>query len=139
MRTTALLWAAPAAVVIALSSGCDSGATVASDTHDSVVTPPPPPPPPATVNVTIQDFAYAPATLSVTKGQTVVWTNKGPSAHTVTSDAATFDSGNLAPPAGTGYNATAGQTFAFTFTQTGTFPYHCTLHPQMTGTVTVTP
>jgi len=47
--------------------------------------------------------------------------------HTVTSDNAAWDSGNIP----------AGGTFKFTFTTAGTFPYHCTIHPGMTGTIIV--
>jgi hypothetical protein len=46
----------------------------------------------------------------------------------VTADGGAFDSGNLA----------TGQTFSQTFSAAGTFAYHCNIHPQMTGTVTVT-
>jgi len=84
--------------------------------------------------VSIRDFVFSPSTISVKVGTTVTWTNNGPSAHTTTSDASVWDSGTLG----------AGGTFQHTFMQTGTFGYHCTIHPPslypgFTGTVTVTP
>jgi len=48
--------------------------------------------------VTIQDFSFSPATLSVRVGSTIQWTNKGPSPHTATSDLGVWDSGQLSPP-----------------------------------------
>jgi plastocyanin len=63
-------------------------------------------------------------------GATITWTNTGAVAHTVTADeAASFDSGNLDRQA----------TFSFTPDTPGTFASHCTFHPWMTGSFTVTP
>ena len=75
------------------------------------------------------------------------WTNNGPSAHTTTSDGGFWSSPTLAAPSGNGgYGGagTAAGTFDFTFTQPGTYAYHCSLHPPslypgFTGTVTVAP
>ena len=77
--------------------------------------------------VSIVDFAFDPASVEVPVGATVTWTNTGAAPHTATASDGTFDSGQLAP----------GATFSHTFTATGTFPYVCQIHPQMTGTVTV--
>lgn len=92
------------------------------------------------VNVTIQDFSFAPAAVTIKAGTTVQWTNHGPSAHTTTSDSGVWDSGILNAP---GSGGGAGGTFKFTFTQAGTFSYHCTNHPpsafpNFIGSVTVT-
>ncbi|HEY9013595.1 MAG TPA: plastocyanin/azurin family copper-binding protein [Gemmatimonadales bacterium] len=92
-------------------------------------------PPAPGSTVTIQDFSFSPASLTITAGTTVHWMNNGPSAHTTTSDTGIWDSGILNAPGGS---------FDFTFTQPGTFPYHCRLHPPnlypgFTGTITVTP
>jgi plastocyanin len=77
---------------------------------------------------TIDNFAFSPDSLSVSVGDTVTWTNKqAGTPHTVTADDGSFDSGNLATDA----------TFSQTFDAAGTFAYHCTIHPSMTGTVTV--
>jgi plastocyanin len=82
----------------------------------------------ANADVTIQNFAFSPATVTVNVGDTVTWTNQESGVpHTTTSDTAVWDSGTL----------TTGQSFSFTFTQAGTFTYHCTIHPNMTGTVIV--
>jgi len=78
--------------------------------------------------VTIANFAFAPATLTVKVGTTVTWTNQDSAAHTVTSDTGIFDSGNLPQ----------GKSFSYTFAAAGTYPYHCTYHAMMTATVVVT-
>lgn len=76
-----------------------------------------------------QRWTYDPNDVTVAAGTTVIWTNTGAVAHTVTSDDGTsFDSGNLDPQA----------TFSFTADAPGTFTFHCTFHPWMTGTLTVT-
>jgi plastocyanin len=87
---------------------------------------------PATANaVSIAGFAFAPANITVKKGTTVTWTNNDSATHTVTSD--TKDShGPSSSQLG------KGQTYSFTFATTGTFSYHCEIHPSMKGTVTVT-
>jgi plastocyanin len=78
--------------------------------------------------VSIVDFAFQPGSVEVPVGGSVTWTNNGSATHTVTSDSGAFDSGQLAP----------GATFSQTFDTAGTFTYHCSIHPQMTGTVIVT-
>jgi plastocyanin len=104
------------------------------------------PTPAGSATVTIQDFSYTPAAVTVKAGTTVRWVNKGPSAHTTVSDAGAWNSGVLTSPGGNDPygGGSAGGTFSFTFTQAGTFTYHCSLHPPsafpgFTGTVTVTP
>ena len=97
-------------------------------------------------SVSIHDFMFSPASVTVKVGSTVKWTNNGPSSHTTTSDAGAWDSGPLsAPMSGNGYGGggSAAGTFQFTFNQTGTYGYHCIIHPPsaypgFTGTVTVT-
>lgn len=76
-------------------------------------------------NVTIKNFAFSPATITVKAGTTVVWTNEDSATHTVNS--ATFNSGNLG----------TGQTFSQTFSTPGTFNYSCGIHPSMKGVVIV--
>ncbi len=77
--------------------------------------------------VTISNFAFQPAQITVPVGTTVTFTNNDAMAHTVTSDAGIFDSGNLS----------TGQTYTYTFTKAGTCPYHCAIHRSMKGTVIV--
>ena len=81
----------------------------------------------ATNEVIIQSMAFIPATLTVPVGTTVRWKNKDTMAHTVTSDTGAWDSGNI------DINAV----FNFPFTAAGTYHYHCTYHPSMTGTIIV--
>lgn len=77
--------------------------------------------------VTIANFAFGPTALQVAAGTTVTWTNNDSAAHTVTADDGSFDSGNLAP----------GQSFTFTFDQSGSFTYHCSYHPNMVASIVV--
>ncbi len=79
--------------------------------------------------VTIQNFAFSPATLEVKIGTTITWKNMDSAPHTVSADDGSFDSGTL----------NTGDTFSFTFNEAGTFTYHCNIHPDMTATITVVP
>ncbi len=81
-----------------------------------------------TVDVAIRGFAFQPNTITVPVGTTVRWTNQDSVSHTTTSNDRVWDSGTLRQ----------GQSFSFTFTKPGTFPYFCAIHPGMTGTVVVT-
>jgi len=71
--------------------------------------------------------AFSPSDLTVDAGTAVTWTNTDRTSHTSTSDVASWNSGTIAP----------GGQFSFTFATAGTFPYHCSIHPGMTGTVVV--
>lgn len=79
------------------------------------------------VDIDILNFEFGPPTVTIRPGTTVVWTNASPTPHTVTGDFA--DSGILQ----------SGDTFAWTFTDAGTFTYICNLHPQMEATIVVDP
>ncbi len=107
-------------VLPGLASACGggSGAPPAASTSSKPV---------AGNSVTISNFAFSPATVTVAVGTTVTWTNKDSVAHTVTSDTGAFDSGNLSPNG----------TYSYKFTTSGTFPYHCGIHTYMKGTVIV--
>ncbi len=76
--------------------------------------------------VAIADFTYTPNSMPVTAGGTVTWANGDTAPHTVT-----FDSGPDCGQIGTGGTITA------TFNAAGSYPYHCTIHREMTGTVVV--
>lgn len=76
--------------------------------------------------VTIAGFAFDPTTITVQVGDSVTWTNQDSTAHTATANGA-FDTGNIAN----------GASKSITFATAGTFAYHCTIHPTMTGTVVV--
>ena len=82
---------------------------------------------PATVAVAIKNFAFAPATITVSPGAKVTWTQDDSTVHTVTAVDGSFDSGNLAQ----------NQSFSHTFSTAGTFMYRCNIHQYMTGTVVV--
>ena len=75
--------------------------------------------------------SYNPNPIEIEVGDTVTWINNDSSPHTVTSsndNGSTFDSDILMQ----------GETFSFTFDSEGQYPYFCTLHPNMVGTVVVT-
>jgi nitrite reductase (NO-forming) len=77
-----------------------------------------------------QQWTYDPIDITVPQGATVTWANTGAVAHTVTSDDGTsFDSGSLDPQ----------MTFSLNTDTPGSVTYHCTFHPWMKGTLTVTP
>jgi plastocyanin len=86
---------------------------------------------------TLTTDAYSPNPIQVSVGTTVTWTNNDSQPHTVTSgsngqpDNKFNSSPNFTPL------LNPGQTFSFTFTQAGEYPYFCTLHPNMVGTVSV--
>ena len=84
----------------------------------------------ASNKVTITNFSFSPTDVTVKKGTTVTWTNNDSVQHTVTVDSG--DDGPKSQP------RASGQTYSFTFNDEGTFNYHCTFHPEMHGTVTVT-
>ena len=88
---------------------------------------------------TMGDKAFSPNPIEVKVGEGITWSNDDTQIHTVTSGISTindtanagpdgvFDSGVMNPDA----------TFDFVFDTAGTYPYYCTLHPQMVGTVNV--
>ncbi|MFI5186437.1 MAG: cupredoxin family copper-binding protein [Chitinophagales bacterium] len=85
------------------------------------------PVPVAPNTVSIANMAFTPATITVTPGTMVTWSNNDNMTHTVTADDNSFDSGNIG----------AGSSFAKTFSIAGTYTYHCSIHPSMTGAVVV--
>jgi plastocyanin len=81
----------------------------------------------AAVNVTIDHFSFRPATLSVAVGTTVTWINRDGIPHTAVSTDKVFRSKVL----------DSNEQFSYTFAKPGTFPYFCSIHPKMTGTIVV--
>ena len=79
----------------------------------------------ATRHVTIAGFAYSPDPVTINVGDTVTWTNNDGVAHTATGSG--FNTGTIS----------TGASKSVTFNSAGTFAYHCTIHPSMTGTVVV--
>lgn len=83
----------------------------------------------ATDKITIKDMAFTPANITIKKGTTVSWTNEDSIGHTVSET-----DGKQGPSSTT---LEKGQTYTFTYTTVGTFRYACSIHPNMTGVVTV--
>ena len=81
----------------------------------------------ATASVTISDFKFTPASVTVNEGDTVNFTNDGPTVHTATADDGSFDTGILEK----------GQSGSATFTSAGTVTYYCQPHPNMKGSIVV--
>ena len=81
----------------------------------------------SSASVTISDFQFTPKTVTVNEGDTVTWSNDGPSVHTATAEDGSFDTGALEK----------GESGSATFTQAGTISYICSPHPFMHGTVVV--
>jgi plastocyanin len=77
--------------------------------------------------VDIVNFAFKPGTLTVSKGTKVEFENESNTTHTATRNGGGFDSKRLGP----------GKQFAVRFNQTGTFLYHCKIHPTMKGKIVV--
>jgi plastocyanin len=81
----------------------------------------------ADAEVSIASFAFDPASVTVTVGDSVTWTNDDTAAHTATGAGGAFDTGSI----------DVGGTASVTFNTAGTINYICTFHPAMTGTVVV--
>jgi len=80
--------------------------------------------------VTIDNYQFAPATLTIPAGTTVTWVNQDSDIHSVAADDGDpmmFKSAGL----------DTDDKFTFTFAKAGTYLYHCTLHPHMTGKIVV--
>ena len=111
-----LLAAAATAAVALAASAC--GSTDASlDCSTAGAT--------ATVSGT-GSLTFSPVSVTIAAGQSVCWQNTSGLSHTVTADGGSFTS-PLNPNV----------TFTHTFATAGAFPYHCTIHAGMVGTVTV--
>jgi plastocyanin len=79
--------------------------------------------------VTIRDFAYSPATVTIKSGEAVAWTNEDTSTHTATTLDGSCDTKSIPK----------GGTVALVFPKAGTYEYHCAIHATMpTAVVEVT-
>lgn len=81
----------------------------------------------AAVEVKIDNFSFSPASLIVSPGTTVTWTNRDDIPHTIVSDDKIFKSKVL----------DTDEKFSYTFDKPGSYPYFCSIHPKMTGKVVV--
>lgn len=82
---------------------------------------------PTTHVVVIEAMKFSPETVEASVGDTIVWTNRDPFAHTATAQDRGFDSAQIA----------SGQSWRLEVTGQGAFAYVCTLHPTMKGTLVV--
>lgn len=122
LRTLGLVLMLVAAVALV---GCSGGASPSATSPSTAPSTGGSAPAAGGMAVSIAGFAFSPAALTVKVGDTVTWTNNDSTTHTVTGP--DFESGPLAP----------GKTFSHKFTAAGTFDYHCSIHPNMTGSITV--
>jgi plastocyanin len=81
----------------------------------------------ASTVVKIDNFSFGPQMVTVPVGTTVTWTNSDDIPHTSVSTDGVFKSKVL----------DTDEKFSYTFTKAGMYPYYCTIHPKMTGTVVV--
>lgn len=79
------------------------------------------------VAVDIKGFAFVGETTAISAGTKITWKNYDAAPHTVTSDTGLFDSKTLLK----------GQSFSYTFTQPGSYKYHCAIHPYIVGEIFV--
>ncbi|MGV8084197.1 MAG: cupredoxin family copper-binding protein [Coriobacteriia bacterium] len=107
------------AIVLLLVFGCSSGSPGSSPSDGGGSSAGP-------GEVTIVDFAFDPVSIEIEKGESVTWTNEDAEPHTVSGDGG-IDSSELGQ----------GESYTKTFDSAGTFNYHCSLHPSMTGQVVV--
>lgn len=77
--------------------------------------------------VSISGYKFSSQTVTVKVGESVTWTNNDFVGHSATADDGSFDTGILAK----------GASKSITFSKAGTYTYHCSAHPNMTGTIIV--
>jgi plastocyanin len=104
--------------------GCDEKVTD--------VTGPTPRIPAATVTIqpaarTLATAAFVPNPVTLSVGGVLTWVNTDTTTHDMVSDTGLWDSGRMS----------SGASYQFTFSSRGSYPYHCSIHPGMVGTVTV--
>jgi plastocyanin len=77
--------------------------------------------------VRVDNFSFAPETLTVTVNSTVTWVNKDDVPHVIASNDGLFKSKGL----------DTDDKFSFTFNKAGTYSYYCSIHPKMVGKIVV--
>jgi plastocyanin len=83
--------------------------------------------PPVNHAIIIEGMKYSPEAIEVNAGDTIAWTNNDAFPHTVTAENHRFDSKEIG----------AGRSWKFKATVKGVFPYACSFHPTMKGTLVV--
>jgi plastocyanin len=122
----------PAAVLLALIIGCGGGSSPAPSTPSPTPAPTPSAAAAATITIetsarTLGTAAFVPNPVNVSQGGVITWSNTDSTTHDMVSDTGVWDSGRIAPNG----------SFNFTFAAKGSYPYHCSIHPSMIGTVVV--
>lgn len=127
------------ALALAACGSSDNGETSATSGGDAEATATVPPseasgntPAPSgeavrSERIEIANFAYNPDPVTIQVGGKVIWINRDSAPHTATADDGSFDTGTIEE----------GKLKSETFKQAGTYPYHCTIHPSMHGTIEV--
>ncbi|MDH6135610.1 plastocyanin [Kitasatospora sp. MAA4] len=131
IRPRRSILAAGAAFALLSLAGCSSSSSTPAPASPSASASSEPASSPAAggSTVTIKNFAFSPANLTVAPGTTITVTNDDSTAHTFTATGAkAFDTGPIDP----GKSATVTAPAA-----AGSYPYNCTIHPFMKGTLTV--
>lgn len=95
--------------------------------------------PAGTAVVVIKDLRFVPQEVRIKQGETVKWVNEDDTAHTSTSADFSADATTQPPGAWTSKPMNPGQSFQRKFETAGTFPYACSIHPYLKGTVVVEP
>jgi plastocyanin len=135
-----------ALIGLAAVCACGGDSPTGTDGNNNGGPPTPPPPVANTTDVSITDYKFTDANVTIKVGQSVRWTNDGGTSHHVVSDdGTTFDLGNLGAPGTDIYGTpTSGKSATVKFSTAGTYKYHCANHPpsgypNFVGTITVTP
>ncbi|HXE57759.1 MAG TPA: plastocyanin/azurin family copper-binding protein [Gemmatimonadales bacterium] len=115
------LLAVSLAALVACGGDDDDGGGGPSPTVDVTIVP-------GAANRDEEAYSPNPFVVSLASGGTVDWINADDVVHTVSADDGSFESGPMSPA----------ESFSFTFTAPGDYPYHCAIHPNMVGTITVT-
>jgi plastocyanin len=103
------------ALVVVSAAGAHKHRTVQAQKHP-------------TKTVVIKNFQFKPAHITIKRGTRVRWINRDSTAHTATANNdRSFDSGRLRPE----------ERYKHTFKSAGKKPYHCEIHPDMKGRITV--
>lgn len=116
--------------VLGLVVGCGGGAgSSAGGGSGSVAAPTAPSEPTSSNTIVIKDFSYTPTSVTVAPGTKITVVNQDQAPHTVTTNDKSVNSGTIE----------GGQRGEITApSKPGTYPYICTIHPYMTGTLIVT-
>ncbi|MEI7827118.1 MAG: cupredoxin domain-containing protein [Euryarchaeota archaeon] len=130
MKKYTLFVLAASVVLTVLIAGCTSSSNPSPSAFTSFTSS-------ASQNtVVIKDYAVTPSTLTIQKGANVTWKNNDSVDHELFSDSPVFSF----PKIGVGGSSPlihAGGTYTYQFNTTGTYPYHCYIHMQETGTILV--